>query len=258
MVSLLLFLSFVKEKVGEIEEDISAAFSSPTYKQMNVKKIFAIGDTHGCVAKVQALMSQLPLNAKRDTLVFLGDYLDRGPDPKGMIDYLISLKAKFPNAVFLLGNHEQMFLNYYRNNEDRALYLLNGGESTIISYGGRAGLKDGRNMQVPESHLEFLSGLPAFYETDDYIFVHAGLRPGVPLDQQDPEDMLWIRREFIESTQDFGKIVVFGHSALDEPLIQPNKIGVDTGAVYGGKLTAVELPAVKIYNSDAGPCSESP
>jgi serine/threonine protein phosphatase 1 len=211
-----------------------------------LQKIFAIGDVHGCVGKLTSLMSLLPLDAKRDTLVFLGDYVDRGPDSKGMLDYLMALRKKIESVVFLSGNHEKMFLNYYRDNRDKELYLMNGGASTIISYGGD-GFEDGRKMKVPESHREFLSGLPVSYETDDYLFVHAGLKPGVPRDKQNPEDMLWIRHEFVESTEDFGKIVVFGHTSFDNPLIQPNKIGVDTGAVYGGKLTAVELPSLKIY-----------
>lgn len=211
-----------------------------------MKKIFAIGDIHGCLTKLQKLMDLLPLDPRRDTLVFLGDYIDRGPDSKGVIDYLLELKQKVANVVFLSGNHEQMFLNYYLHNKGRELYLLNGGESTIISY-GRAGLKDGRNMNVPESHLKFFTSLRISYETDDYLFVHAGLKPGVPRENQDTEDMLWIRREFTDADEDFGKTVVFGHSSQDEPLLEEHKIGIDTGAVYGGKLTAIELPARKIY-----------
>jgi serine/threonine protein phosphatase 1 len=211
-------------------------------------KIFAIGDLHGCTGKLEVLLSLLPLDAKQDTLVFVGDYIDRGPNSKGVIEYLIDLRQKISNVVFLSGNHEQMFLNYYRNNEGKQRFLMNGGESTIIAY-GVAGLKDGRKMNVPESHLEFFTNLRISYETDDYIFVHAGLKPGVPRYIQDPGDMLWIRHEFVESTEDFGKIVVFGHTTVDQPLIEPNKIGIDTGAVYGGKLTCVELPALKIYQS---------
>ncbi len=211
-------------------------------------KIFAIGDVHGCTGKLEELLSLLPLDAKQDTLVFVGDYIDRGPNSKGMIEYLIDLRQKIGDIVFLSGNHEQMFLNYHRNNEGRQRFLMNGGESTIISY-GVAGLKDGRNMNVPRNHLEFLTTLRISYETHDYIFVHAGLKPGVPRDKQTPEDMLWIRHAFVESTEDFGKIVVFGHTTLDKPLIEPNKIGIDTGAVYGGKLTCVELPTLKIYQA---------
>ena len=211
-----------------------------------MKKIFAIGDIHGCIIKLQALVSMLPFDAEQDTLLFVGDYIDRGPDSKGVIDYLIALKKEIRSVVFLSGNHERMFLNYYRHNKGKELFLINGGESTIISY-GHAGLKDGRKMNVPESHLEFFTSLRTFYETEDYIFVHAGLKPGIPWEKQDPDDMLSIRREFVESAEDFGKTVVFGHSSLDEPLVEPNKIGIDTGAVYGGKLTCVELPALKIY-----------
>jgi serine/threonine protein phosphatase 1 len=209
-------------------------------------KIFAIGDIHGCIGKLRNLVTLLPLNPRRDTLVFLGDYIDRGPDSKGVIDYLLDLRQQIENVVFLSGNHEQMFLNYYLRNEGRELYLFNGGESTIISY-GRAGLTDGRKMNVPERHLAFFTSLRTSYETDDYLFVHAGLKPGVPRQEQDIEDMLWIRHEFIDADEDFGKTVVFGHTSLDGPLMGKNKIGIDSGAVYGGKLTAVELPARTLY-----------
>lgn len=211
-----------------------------------MEKIFAIGDVHGCIAKVKDLISIIGMNADRDTLLFVGDYIDRGPDSKGVIDFILELRRKIGNVVCLSGNHEQMFLDYYRNNAGKELYLMNGGESTIISY-GRAGMKDGRNMNIPESHREFFTTLRTCYETDDYFFVHAGVKPGIPLEKQDPEDMLWIRHEFTDSDADFGKTVVFGHTPLNEPLVKKNKIGIDTGAVYGGQLTCVELPALKIY-----------
>ena len=105
---------------------------------------------------------------------------------------------------------------------------------------------EGKKINVPENHLEFFKSLLPYYETEDYIFVHAGLRPGISLEKQNIDDLTWIRYEFIRSTYDFGKIVVFGHTSLPETLIQPNKIGIDTGAVYGGYLTCVVLPETKI------------
>ncbi len=212
--------------------------------QGKVKRYFAIGDIHGCLPSLEALLEKLNplLDPQGDAIVFIGDYVDRGPDPRGVIERIIKLREEFPNVICLMGNHEDLFLNWVTKGEDLELYLYNGGGSTIRSYS-----KGGR-FELPPSHLEFLESLLLYYETDRYLFVHAGLRPGVPLEQQQRMDLLWIRREFIFSMHDFGKIVVFGHTPLREPLVMDNKIGIDTGAVYGGRLTCVELPALRFYS----------
>jgi serine/threonine protein phosphatase 1 len=210
-------------------------------------KIFAIGDIHGCISQLDRLVAQLDIDAGNDTLVFIGDYIDRGPDPKEVIDYIIDIKQSIRNVVCLSGNHEDMFLNYCLDRRDEELYMANGGMRTLASYGfNREGTEE---LILPESHREFFTSLQTYHETDDYIFVHAGLRPGIPLDRQDREDLLWIRFEFINSSYDFGKTVIYGHTpiSLNKPLIDKNKIDIDTGAVYGGKLTCIELPEVKIY-----------
>jgi len=192
-------------------------------------------------------MARLNIDTEKDTLVFIGDYIDRGPDSRGVIDKILDIRKKIKNVVCLLGNHERMFLNYYIEKKDEELFLHNGGISTLISYGFT---RDSSNsLYVPDEHMEFLTTLRPYYETDDYIFVHAGLRPGVPINKQNIEDLIWIRYEFINSTYDFGKVVIFGHTPLSftEPLTDNNKIGLDTGAVYGGKLTCIELTEMKIY-----------
>jgi serine/threonine protein phosphatase 1 len=211
-----------------------------------MEKIFAIGDIHGCHRKLVDLMKKIDLDPIHDTLVFIGDYIDRGKDSKGIIDYIIDLKKTIKNMVCLKGNHESMFLNYYVHGIDEMLFLENGGRETLISYRD-PGLWYEKKLRIPESHQEFFDALQLHYETKEYIFVHAGLRPGIPLDKQDMEDMVWIRREFIESSYNFGKKVVFGHTPLARPLIDKTKIGIDTGAVYGGKLTCVKLPDMDIY-----------
>jgi serine/threonine protein phosphatase 1 len=213
-----------------------------------MSKIFAIGDIHGCISELNNLMKKLDIKAKEDTLVFIGDYIDRGPDSKGVINSILEIRQVIDHVVCLKGNHEQMFLNYHRERLDEELFMENGGMSTLISYGFmRAGREE--KINVPESHMQFFSTLLSYYETDHYIFVHAGLRPGIPLKRQDMDDLLWIREEFINSSYNFGKTVVFGHTpvSLTEPLINKNKIGIDTGAVYGGKLTCVELPELKVH-----------
>jgi len=208
-------------------------------------KIFAIGDIHGCLDKLDTMMKRIEVDEENDTLVFIGDYIDRGPDPKGVVDFVLDLKKKYINVICLLGNHEQIFLNFYFYRMDGDLFYFNGGETTAASY-GLVETEEGKKINVPDDHLEFFKSLLPYYETEDYIFVHAGLRPGIPLEKQNIDDLTWIRYEFMRSYHDFGKIVVFGHTPLPEPLIQPNKIGIDTGAVYGGYLTCVVLPETRI------------
>jgi serine/threonine protein phosphatase 1 len=209
-------------------------------------RLLAIGDIHGCNRKLKQLLDRIKIDPHADSLVFIGDYLDRGPEVRGVVDTLCDLKEDCRNVICLRGNHEDMFLNYYLEGQDEELFLYNGGLSTLSSYG--LTLTDARaGAGFPENHLRFFTSLPLFYETQEYLFVHAGLRPGRPLAAQSPDDLLWIRREFIDSEYDFGKTVVFGHTPLYEPLIEKNKIGIDTGAVYGGSLTCIELPSLKIY-----------
>jgi serine/threonine protein phosphatase 1 len=210
------------------------------------QKIFAVGDIHGCYEKLAAMMKILPWNREDgDILVFIGDYVDRGPQSREVVEYLVRLKRRGGNLVFLKGNHEKMLLDYYIQQRDQMLYVANGGGETIASYvEGGIGRKA---FVLPEDHLEFLLGLSLYYETDNYIFVHAGLRDGIPLEKQSEEDLLWIREEFIYSPYDWNRRVVFGHTALETPFVTPGKIGIDTGAVYGNKLTAVELPRMKFF-----------
>jgi serine/threonine protein phosphatase 1 len=211
-------------------------------------KIFAIGDIHGCNDKLDTLIEKLQIDPTEDTLLFIGDYVDRGPDSKEVINSILEIRKTVENVVCLKGNHEQMFLNYYCERRDEELFMHNGGLRTLISYGF---MKEGRaeNLVVPEDHMQFFTTLRLYYETDDYIFVHAGLRPGIPLDQQDVHDLLWIRYDFINSPYDFGKTVVFGHTPISYalPHVDKNKIGIDTGAVFGGKLTCLELPEMILH-----------
>jgi serine/threonine protein phosphatase 1 len=209
-----------------------------------VEKFFAIGDIHGNLSHLELLMEKIKpaLNPQRDTLVFLGDYIDRGPDPKGVVDFILQLRTELPHVVCLKGNHEALFLDWYLNGRDYDLYLYNGGGATIKSY------SQGGELKIPEGHLDFFTSLRLYYETEQYIFVHAGLRGGVPLQEQDPHDLVWIRDEFILSPHNFGKVVVFGHTPLQKVFVAPDKIGIDTGAVYGGALTCLELPAQRFYS----------
>jgi serine/threonine protein phosphatase 1 len=209
-----------------------------------MERIYAVGDIHGCYDKLLALMDKMDIDFESDTLVFLGDYIDRGPQSFEVVAYLADLKQRYANTIFLKGNHEEM-LEKYLSGEDRITYLVNGGQQTLESYMNRP--RPEGEPAIPSTHLEFFKSLRIYYETQNYIFVHAGLKNKVPLEKQKTEDLLWIRRRFIESKCDYGKMVVFGHTPLHEPLLLPNKIGIDTGAVYGNRLTCVRLPELVFY-----------
>lgn len=212
-----------------------------------MNKIFAIGDIHGCLNKLRLLMREMAPDPSSDTLIFIGDYIDRDEGSKDVVDYVLQLEKSYRQVIFLCGNHESMFLKYLEG-EDEEMYLFNGGIMTLKAYGILP--SDGpreRKAKIPAEHLRFFESLLPYYETERYVFVHAGLVPGKPLSRQSAYDMQWVRQEFIDSDYDFGKLVVFGHTRLSEPLIAANKIGIDTGAVYGGRLTGLELPALKFY-----------
>ena len=211
-----------------------------------MKRIYAVGDIHGRFDKLSALMDKIDIDFESDTLVFIGDYIDRGPQSFEVVEYLVDLKKRHPDTIFLKGNHEDL-LEKYLSGSDRLSYLYNGGQQTLDSYMSRPRQKDA--PLIPPEHLDFFKSLLMYYETDGYIFVHAGLRKKVSLNDQDPQDLLWIRKEFIQSNYDFGKVIVFGHTPLLEPLLRPNKIGIDTGAVYGNKLTCIRLPELAFYTA---------
>ncbi len=212
-----------------------------------MNKIFAIADIHGCAQKLRELIGLIAANREKDTLIFIGDYIDRGSFNKDVVDYVLQLQKQFRRVVCLLGNHEQMLLNYLEG-EDEETYLYNGGKYTLSDYDIRSSDSPAaRKKKIPAEHLLFYQSLLPYHQTKDYIFVHAGLIPGISLDKQTIDDLLWVRYKFIDSEYDFGRRVIFGHTPMSNPLIMANKIGIDTGAVYGGKLTCLELPKVKIY-----------
>jgi serine/threonine protein phosphatase 1 len=199
------------------------------------ERTIAIGDIHGCRALLDQLLAQLPAEG---TLVFLGDYVDRGPDSRGVVERLMRLRDERP-CIFLRGNHEVML--------DRALsgdsasfrhWWTNGGERTAESYGG----------PVPQAHLDFLRETVLYHETATHLFVHAGLAVGRLPAETGEDTLLWVREPFLSSTYHWGKVVVHGHSPVApsfQPDVRPNRINIDTGAVYGGTLTAVLLPEVR-------------
>ncbi len=182
-------------------------------------------------------------------VVYLGDYIDRGPDSRGVLDMLIDQALPAFEPVFLMGNHDIMLLRLIDGGPAPYSWRLNGAEATLASYGVDPGLwsddltalRDAVRARLPASHERFLRSLRYSHVEGDYFFAHAGIRPGVPLHAQDEEDLLWIREPFLDSTADHGKVVVHGHTPVEMPENRVTRIGIDTGAVYGGVLTALVL-----------------
>jgi serine/threonine protein phosphatase 1 len=209
--------------------------SSKEFRRAAGPRLLAIGDIHGCLDQLQGLLDRVtPTPA--DRLVFLGDYVDRGQDSPGVIDFLLTLQHEYPRSVFLLGNHEQMLLNYLSGDLDIG-YLLNGGDATLQQYAQRG------TPQPPDRHLDFLHNLQLSYQQQDFLFVHAGLKPGRPLERQTVDDLLWIRNEFLIHPDpcEWGKIIVHGHTPQEAISFTPCRIGLDTGAVYGRRLSCCDV-----------------
>lgn len=195
--------------------------------------LFAIGDIHGEITKLSNLIEKIN-PSDTDTIIFIGDYIDRGENSKLVIEFLIKLSESF-QCIFLKGNHEWMLNRAFLSRKDLDLWLNNGGVETILNYGSMS--------NILPIHNDFFNSLKLYHETDDYIFVHAGLEPGIPIHLQHEETLLWIRDPFLNAPTGLDKIVIHGHSPILEPIcFDGDKINIDTGAVYGGYLTAIQLP----------------
>ena len=214
---------------------------------MSNGRTFIIGDIHGCLDMLKRLMDRIAFSPGQDSLIFLGDYIDRGPDAKGVVDFILAL-ADTSRVECLKGNHEAMLLDFLSGG-DREMFLINGGLKTLESY--ETPERGDPGNRIPTNHRAFFNSLKLYLELDAYYVVHAGFAPGIPIENQAEEDMLWIRKPFIYSDFDFGKKVLFGHTPFDEPLVMENKIGLDTGAVYGNKLTCLELPEERFHFVEA-------
>lgn len=205
--------------------------------------LYAIGDLHGCPDELDVLLDHIGPSGD-DTMVFLGDYVDRGSDVRMLMDRLVDLRSAGFGTIFLRGNHEDMLLDYlgYAGRYGSA-YLANGGRTTLRSYGIPTHLNGkAAAARLPPSHLRFLLDLALTFTRDSYLFVHAGVRPGTPLEKQAEEDLLWIREEFFSQPHDLPFTVVYGHTPDREARVQlPYHIGLDTGLVYGNKLSCLDV-----------------
>lgn len=215
-----------------------------------MSRLFAVGDIHGCLTHLVRMIEAVRFDSK-DRIVFIGDYIDRGPDSRSVVDLLLDFRETFPRSVFLRGNHEEMFEDYLQGSPRFGLgtYTWNGGRENLISYEVNP-LETVSRSDFPDAHLEFLFGTELMFQEGEYLFVHAGIRPGVPLEEQSREDLLWIRDEFFAHEHDLGLTVVFGHTPFRDVFQNlPFCIGIDTGAAYGGRLTCVELADGRVRNT---------
>lgn len=220
-------------------------------------RVYAVGDIHGRADLVAQLHDMIRDDAcidpvERNVVVYLGDYVDRGHDSRKVIDLILDHPLKNFETVHLVGNHEDIMLVFLEDASVGSSWFLNGGDATLFSYGvGQPQISDrGERLELlqqrlaerlPDRHLAFLRSLKLYHIEGDYLFVHAGIRPGRDIEKQDREDLLWIREEFLRSDSDHGKCVVHGHTISTQVEMRDNRIGIDTGAYFTGKLTCLVL-----------------
>lgn len=231
-------------------------------------RIYAVGDIHGQYEMLLEAHDRIEADRARTgdrdaQVVHLGDLTDRGPDSNAVISHLIEGIENGAPWVVIRGNHDKMFADFLRGGRyaDHRLRIgldwLNpqlGGDATLASYGVEQSLLRRKSRiqadaaeAVPEKHVAFLESLPLYYETPDLVFVHAGIRPGLPLRDQIEEDLIWIRDEFLYDTRDHGKLIVHGHTPVQAPMHCGNRVNLDTGAGFGRALTAAVFEGRRVW-----------
>lgn len=224
-------------------------------------RIYAVGDIHGRADLLTQMLTRIDEDMAtsepvQTIQVFLGDYVDRGPNSREVLDLLIA-RGRTHRTVCLMGNHETYPLQFLQRPEILNDWQQLGGLQTLMSYGITPSMSRDSSLHeklalefqraLPQSHRQFLAGLKHSYTCEDFFFVHAGVRPGIPLAKQRPEDMLWIREDFLLHEEDFGKIIVHGHTPILEPEIRPNRINIDTGAYATGRLTCLVIERDEMF-----------
>lgn len=216
---------------------------------------YLIGDIHGHIYKFINLFKKIRNNlTDQDTLIFLGDYIDRGEFSFEVVDFLISLSKAY-NTYFLKGNHEAMFLDYLHDQKKKNdIFLFNGGDSTIRSYKKNCG-----EFSIPKNHMEFYNNLHLYYKSEDFIAVHAGLNPKINnIEDQEESDMIWIRDRFFRAAKKWEKTIIFGHTPTHFVTSEAgvyfddtrNIIGIDSGVIYGKEISCLRWPDRKIFTSE--------
>ncbi len=226
-------------------------------------RIYAIGDIHGRLDLLDAMLARIRADLaarphSQPLVVFLGDYVDRGPETRGVLETLIGLEAAGLPARCLLGNHDSYVLAYLEDPDwsDRPLHWLHtsmGGAATLASYGVPDALEGAPRRThaafveaFPRTHLDFLNGCGLWMRIGSYVFVHAGIRPGVAMEAQERDDLIWIREPFLSTNEDFGFKVVHGHTIVPKVEHRPNRIAIDTGAVRTGVLSCLVLDGSEV------------
>jgi serine/threonine protein phosphatase 1 len=220
------------------------------------RRVFAVGDIHGCNdlldGLVEAILREVEGDERPPLLIFLGDYVDRGPGSRQVIERLIALKDQAPGVRFLCGNHEEAMLHFLNDLEAGMAWTGYGGKATMTSYGvtlpqdetsleAWEATHEALKAAIPESHMRFLWGLEDRIDLGDYLFVHAGVNPDRPLNAQNAKDLRWIREPFLSDGRRLEKVIVHGHTPATEPHCDARRIGIDTWAYRTGVLTALEL-----------------
>jgi serine/threonine protein phosphatase 1 len=228
-------------------------------------RIYAVGDIHGRLDLLEKLLSRLGADLTqrpvvRPIFVFLGDYIDRGPNSRETIDRLLKHR-ELNECVLLKGNHEQIAISCLNNPRVFNQWLRLGGVETLASYGLALGNMTGRakvaelqaafHHALPRTHLNFFRDQQPSFSCGDYFFAHAGIKPSVPLSRQIEQDLLWIREEFLTSNEDFGKIVVHGHTPTHAIEVRPNRINIDTGAYATGRLSCLVIDESALTTIDS-------
>lgn len=240
----------------------SATTRHQPHAERSARRVYAFGDIHGCTRlldeawqKVEDDQRQRPLPPEQVLEVYLGDYLDRGPDSRGVVERLIQRRAA-RRALCLAGNHENIALKALDDLEAFSRWLRLGAPETLISYGITPPLRQADDVArahreyragFPESHRRFLGSLPLFHVNGRCLFVHAGLRPGIPLQSQSAIDLTMIRQPFLGFRGDHAYLVVHGHTPVREPEIMRNRVNIDTGAYATGRLTCLAIEGDELH-----------
>lgn len=238
----------------------AAAESGPDHDAARVPegaRVYAVGDIHGRADLLRRLHRKIlddaaQTRADRKVIVYVGDYVDRGPDSRAVIEMLIEEPLEGFECHHLKGNHEDLLLRFLETGEQGEVWMLNGARATLESYGvewsdmahDADGMEEMRRKfddLMPVDHRRFFRELALYHREGDYLFVHAGIRPRVPLDRQRAHELMWIRDAFLDSEADHGCVVVHGHTIRQQPEVRANRIGIDTGAFHTGRLTALVM-----------------
>ena len=226
---------------------------SSTVAEASGERVYVIGDLHGCPKEPEALINFLEKSeglSEKDLVVFLGDYIDRGPDTKAVVELMLDVRTRYPRTRFLKGNHEDMLLDFlgFGGNLGQA-FLYNGGLETIQSYGITVFAPPGEMVStMPPSHFKFYCELESILLIDNFACVHAGLNPLRDLKAQNDSDVFWIRDEFLNNVHTFRRTVIFGHTPHREVFLHlPYKLGLDTGLVFGNKLSCLEIRSGRLF-----------